>query len=820
MFTSYLKATLRSINRERFYALINFSGLSLGMACSILLGLYVDSQFRYNTHFDNHERIYRVTNDYSIQGSETRSALTSHTLGPLLKMIEPERIDAYTRFRIPNITGSTGFRSEADMYYWDNVFIADPNVFQFFGHEIIYGDPDQALDDPSSLAVSESFARAYFGDENPIGKFLRTDLSQYQITLVFADMPSNTHLKYDALLSMRLFGDTPGSPAELKGMLFSFSTYTYVRTPAEVVPEAVSNMFDDFKDEHINPLIETASEGVSIDLRYRAQNLSDIYLESGLDSDQPTANILHLYGYSALAFFLLIVACFNYINLSTARSMRRSREVGIRKILGAERRHLIWQLLGESAFFVFISLIVALTVVNIITDLDLLDSRLGEEILLRDIFEFGFLGLMVILGLLVTLVSGLYPATYFSSANPLSALSNSLSSSKTQSGRLRQLLILLQFTLSIGIVASILLMSNQMQFISEKPLGYNKEHKMLVPLRGAELLQQESQLIETLDTNPLILGATTTNNIPGTLASLEVFRFETEVGAVEPRNVRGLNVGRNFLDTMQIQLKVGRDFPQTITANSSAPVIVNETLVDSLGWSQAIGKRIENRAGEIIGEVIGVVEDFNQNSLYNPVSPLMIRRVTMDYENLPATESVLITRTLIVDFSEERTAEAIEFVRGVMTEFDPDHPFEFEFLASRLDQLYQSEGSAIDLAVLFSVICIFISCLGLFGLSSFTTERRTKEMGIRKILGASTAQVLALLLRNITFLILISSAIASFVSYLVITQWLGNFAFREAINPLIFLLSTAAILAVAIGSTVLQSLRAARANPVNTLRHE
>jgi putative ABC transport system permease protein len=688
-----------------------------------------------------------------------------------------------------------------------------------FSHDILFGNPQGALDDGLSIAVSESFAQTYFGDVNPIGETLSTDTADYRITLVFADLPAASHLKYDVLISMNRLGSLPESEARLQQMLGGISNFTYILMNERFEEEEFDSMFAAFKTKRVDAMARQFGL-TDFEARFWAQNVTDIHFESGLEYDQPTGNIFYIYSFAGVAIFILSIACINYVNLATARSMQRAREVGMRKVLGAQRGQLVAQFLGESLFFVLIALLVSLSTVYLLIDNQLLGNLFGGQIYADNVFSPQLLGWLLGLSLLVGVLSGLYPAFYLSSVAPVVALSGDSKASGSASGRLRQVLVFFQFTISIGIIASTLLMANQMRYVSNLSLGFDKENKLLVPLRGADLIESLPALRNELAANPSILGVSTLQNIPGGQMGLLGLNIETEMGTMELRSVSLMVVGEDILPTLGINLLEGRDFSQKFLTDIGQSLLVNETLAQQMGWDQPIGKRIDSVAGGLDGRVIGVVEDFHYASLYTDVGPLMMMSPQQDFSAASAENRALATQTLLLNVAGENLSQSLTFISELMQRFDPSHPFEFEFLDVRLAELYVSEQNVLRLISIFAGICIFVSCLGLFGLASFTTERRTKEIGIRKVLGASIPQIIGLLSWSIVQLILIGAVVASITSFVVVNQWLNTFAYRDTIDPLVFLLAAVAALIVAVVTVALQSYRTVSANPVVALRYE
>ena len=809
MFRSHLKIALRTLYREKLYVLINVSGLSLGIACCIILGLFLHSELTYDRYHANHRNIYRIVNEATTSGKVDALALTSAALAPLLSKDYPE-IESYVRFRYnPRML----LRHGDDAFYWENVLFADENAFDVFTHAYVYGDPAGALTDPSTIAVSQSFAEKYFGDANPIGKTIKSDASQYKITLVFADLPENTHLKYDALVSYNSLPSFGDDESILRQMLWSSSDFTYLVLPEGYDVDGFEEIIDAFYERYMAKI----GESLDTSIRFWLEPLTAIHLESDLQYDYPTGNKLHVYGFSAVAIFILFVACINYMNLATARSVKRAREVGMRKVLGASRSQLVLQFLAESVSFSLISLLFGLALVKVLFALTPIGDLLGKQELMSFTQEPLLLWAMLALSLFTGLVSGIYPAFYLSSVLPISALTTTSRSGK-KGFWTRQFLVLLQFIISIGVIASTILMAFQMDYMANKPLGYNKDDLVVIRLQGADAIEKIPTIRNELASYNNILDISTTYVMPGGLIPLNIVRVESNEGVMTNQILSRMPVGDDFIKAMGIPLVSGRDFSRKFLTDIGLSVVVNETMVEKMGWTEPLGKKVA--VGPSSGRVIGVVRDFHFHSLHRQVEPLVLHPVQIDYGSLPPAARAGMSMILLLRISDQGISQTLNYLTDQFMTFDPKHPFEYEFLDDSLDQLYMSERRIMRLTGIFSAICIFISCLGLFGLAAFTTEKRTKEIGIRKVLGAKTSQIILMLSRSIILLVVIAAVIASVASYLAMDEWFSGFAYRAGINPLVFLLSALMATAVAYATIAAQSYRTASANPALALRHE
>jgi putative ABC transport system permease protein len=818
MASSDLIATLRTLYREKAYALINLCGLSLAIACCLILGLYLRSELTYDQHNTRHKQIFRVEQEITVNGTPTNFALTSIAMGPILKQNFPEVKD-YVRLRAPSDQKFL-ITIEGKKLFWNKIYYCDANIFEIFTHKFIYGDPKSALSDPASAAVSESFARKYFGDANPIGKTLLADLyptMPRKITAVFRDLPENTHMKYNALFrDPNTVAYTP-NPRQL----LSIGYYTFLIMPGNynvgAFKAVADSLFSRFMADNVR--------GENIKWRGWVRPLADIHLNSDVGYDLPTGNKYYVYGFSAVAAFILLVACINYVNLAMARGAKRAKEIGMRKILGISRTHLVFRFLSESILFSLIAMIVGLVLVKLVLRLTPIDLLFGKPLGLNLLNEPLLLVWMAGLGLVVGLIAGIYPAVYLSSIPPLTALA-SVRGGRKGNYRLRQSLVLLQFTVSVVVIACTLVMALQMRYVSHKPLGFDKQNRIIVTLTGKDVVLKYQQLKGELLKNSHVLGVTASSQMIGVGQDLPTSgaRIEAKTGGREMMILNNIQVDDNFISTMGMQLVRGRDFTKKLLTDTGSSFVVNDTLVKNKGWQEPLGKRISVDAGASFadGKVIGVLRDFHYKSLHIPVEPFIISPFAKgyDFSTISEEQSAALRFVMIVHLAPDQVQQTLGYIQQKFNQFDPRHPFEYQFLDEAVDAMYMSETRLMRMTGIFSGICIFISCLGLFGLAAYTTEQRTKEIGIRRVLGASASQIILMLARNILLLVLSGAIIASIVAFYAIREWLTSFAYRVDINPLIFLISAAIVIAVAFGTIALQSYKTAQGNLARTLRYE
>jgi putative ABC transport system permease protein len=819
------KVALRTLASDKAYTLSNVVGLALAVACCLILALYLRNELSYDRSHLNHERIFRVVNEFDTNDKVDRFAVTSPVLGDML-VEENADVQAFVRFAT---TGTGRFVQHGDVgYYWQNVFVTDPNIFDVFTHKILYGDPKSALTQPTSVAVSRSLAERYFGSSNPVGETLTIDGLSTQIALVFEDLPDNTHLKYDLLSSSNIaIFKTPDDLAQRRQRLFNVGWFTYVLMPENYDParwDAVSRAF--FERNMTGPNNDSNTQW-----RSWLQPLDEIHYYSDLQGDLPTGNRYYLLGFIAVAVFTLLVACINYMNLATARATKRAKEVGMRKVLGSSRAGLVGQFLIESTVLAATSVVIGGLLMKAAIAFTPLSELLGKSIELSFSQTPEVLGWAVGFALVIGLGAGLYPAFYLSSIAPVSTLVGG-SRGGAKNSHLRSVLVLVQFTISIAVIACTLVMTSQMRYISNLSLGFHRENRLVVPMRGVDTIASSDTIKTELLKNPNVLGVSWASTMIGANFPMSGLDLENNEGILQLTTANRMAVGPDFFEVMGMQVVAGRGpWDDVSSAEADRPegsrvqireLVVNEALVRALRWDEPIGKRFQMGGGPNAqsGTVVGVVKDFNFRSIHNEIGPVVISRLVDDFRQMPPASRQLQQRPLVVNIAGNDVARTIDYVGETMRKLDPIHPFEFEFLDDSLNKLYAADQRLTRLLAILGGLCIFIACIGLFGLATFTTQQRTREIGIRKAFGAYTSQIVTLLVHRTVWLVIVAAVVASPLAYLASKAWLENFAFRTNISPLVFLVAAAIGLGIAYLTVALQSMKAARAHPVRTLRHE
>lgn len=806
MLRHYIKTAFRSLKRYKGYSFINLMSLAIGIACCILILIYMQDEFSYDRYAKNYERIYRIT--FHLQTpdrGEINTARTPPPWAPSLAEDYPE-VESYCRLKTPLVSWLVS-REEIDKRFHEKGFyFADETVFDFFNFELKKGDPRTALRNPKTLVLTERAAHKYFGGEDPMGKTLRLDNTyDFLITGVMADVPKNSHFSFDILASFATLSTVPIYGGDIyttwrNGL--GADLYTYIRLKDGTTPDVIERKMPEFFQKYLGDIIQR----FNIKISPRLQPLTSIHLRSNLDAEiRANSDIRYIYIFSAIAVFVLLIACINFMNLATARSAIRAQEVGMRKVIGAAKKQLIFQFFGETIFLAFLALILALVLVFIFLPVfNSLAGKMLEPTIWNPWILLGILGLTLFVGI----VSGSYPALFLSSFQPVAVFRGSLKASRANS-TLRKTLVVFQFALSIVFIIGTGIIHEQLQFIRNKDLGFEKEQIVVLPMGDPRARQVYQTFKDKALQAPSVLAVSGTSSVPGGLIGIVLFLPE-DAKAGEEVTMEHFAVDHDFVDAMGLKVIEGRAFSQEYSTDTMEAFILNEAAVKHMGWEgEAIDKRIA--IGNFKrGRVIGVVNDFHAKSLHQKIEPLLI-----DIAPNPDAFIQLIVR--IAPYNYDQT---LNFLEKVWKEVYPKDPFRYSFLDEDFDTLYRSEKQRGKVFLAFSVLAIFIACLGLFGLASFTSEQKTKEIGIRKVLGATVGNIVKLLSVESIKLVLFANLIAWPVSYYIMHNWLENFAYRTEIRIGLFILAGVSVLAIALATVSFHAIRSALANPADSIRTE
>ncbi len=790
----------RGFRRQPGYAFLNVLGLTIGVAATLLILLYISTELSYDRFHTKHDRIFRISSDISEPDDAFRWAVTQNPLGMQVKADYPE-IEQFVRF-IPN--GRTRLDYGEKQFFEEEIYLVDSTVAEIFDVDFISGDQARALDQPNSIVLSESVAHRIFGSAQPIGETLKTTSGQdYQVTGVYKDFPPRAHLIPTAMISAstipQLMHPEPGSWG-------GFNIYTYLLLRDGVDPKVVEDKLVDIVKNHVAVIFDQ----FDINVKYELINLADIHLKSDFEGEpEPVGQMGFIYIFAAIAFFLLLIACINYMNLATARATKKAMEVGVRKVLGAERSQLMGQFLSESLIFSFIALVLSFILLFVTLPLfnRAFDLQLSRSLLLTPQILLGMLAILLATGI----IGGSYPAFYLSGFQPMAVLKGKLSKG-TGNVKLRKSLVTVQFAITLFMIIGTGIIYDQMNFLRNKDLGFDKDHLMTFSIQGDADREKYSVLREKLLRQPKISEVTSASASPGHGFGKQVMTVEDSEGVMDEYGVDYYFVDFDFFSTMNIPFVIGRNYDKNYGTDSTLAAVVNESMVRRMGWKDPIGKRIQFQGNDTLpmAKVIGVVKDFHQQSLYEPISPLLFRP---RFNN-----SQVHVKLQLQDVSE--LPQVITTVEKAWTDIFPSTPFEYQFVDEAFMELYEADQIRAQIFTLFSILMIFIACLGLLGLASFTAEQRTKEIGLRKILGAKTSNIILLLTRNFVLLVCLASIPAFLAAWYFMRRWLDTFSYHTAMNYWLFGLALLIVILITVLTTSFHAIRAAVGNPVQALRHE
>ncbi|CAN5916586.1 ABC transporter permease [soil metagenome] len=800
MLKSYLKIALRNLFRHKVYSVINVFGLAVGLACFLVISVFILYELSYDRHHANADRIYRVTRDWV--NSEGKVSLhLGHVAPPFGPLLQNEFPDVEEVVRL--ISTSFIMQHEEKVFNEEEIYIAEKNVFRVFTLPLQAGNPATALAEPNTIVLTAEMGRKFFGNEDPIGKVLRVgNAFDLQVTGVMEPLPPNSHFHPRALVSFStLHNDDIYGLEQLRANFGNNSFGTYLLLPPNYPTEQITAQFPAFIDKVMGP-------NNSQNTRLYLQKLTDIHLHSHLDSEfEANGDIKTVYIFSAVALFILLIACINFMNLSTARSANRAKEVGVRKVIGANRPALIRQFLAESVLLTLLALAFALLLVEAV--LPSFSRFTGRDLSFDLAYTWPGLPLILLFAVGVGVLAGSYPAFFLSSFEPVKVLKGKLASAS--GGRLfRQVLVTVQFAVSIMLLISTAVVFQQLRYIQGKSLGFNKDQVLILPLYPEGQAQFET-LKQELKRPGVVREVGASSRVPSgrLLDSNQARVLKGDSLAPTTAAIKDLRVDHDFIPAYEMELVAGRNFSRAFGTDDSTAFILNEAALRAIGWNspqEAVGQLFGY--GQRQGQVIGVVRDFHFESLHQEVSPLVL------YLNNPNYNS------LSVSVRAGEIPAALAHLEQTWNTFLPNWPFEYEFLDERFGALYAEEQKLGQLFTVFSGLAILIACLGLFGLASFTVTQRTKEIGIRKVLGASLGSLFYLLSREFVLLVLLSTLLAWPVAWYFMRDWLQDFAYRVDMPYTMFGVATFLALLIALLTVGYQAVKASLANPVKSLRSE
>lgn len=795
MLINYIKIAFRNMVRHKEYSFINVLGLTFGLTCCLLIALYIHHELSYDDFHKQADRIYRVVEDISVAGSRTSLASTTGAAGPALVHDFPEVL------RVVRFNGATMLVSNGEKRFQENnIFFTDSTVFDVFTFPLLKGNPNTALATPFSIVLTRETAARYFGTMDPLGQTLVID-NEYSFTVtgVLQDIPSNTHLRFDMLLSMAT--REAASPGWLDG--WDWSAYTYVQLAPGGNEVSLQQKFPQFVSRHTGSKMWERDQHDLI-----LQPLTAIHLHSIRTGESGSPGSLsNLYFFSFITIFILLIACINFVNLTTALAVRRAREIGMRKAIGGTRMQLVLQFLSESVLLSLLASFLAIGFCDLL--LPFFQTLSGIPVVLKSIVTP--LQVVIYFSIVLTIgcLAGSYPAILLSGLRTVSVL-NGWHKGSPQGSSLRKGLIVLQFTISMVMIAGTIIVFTQLRYIQQHDLGYDGDPVLVLSFGDDSDVQQHIDAIKGgLLSNPDIDRIATSSHVPGKRPREIRTTMKTEGGMIRTADMCVLAVDYDFIPFYGILLTAGRGFSLLYVNDATEAFMINEAAAAQLGFlhpEEITGKQLS--LGEQKGTIIGVVKDFHYESLHKRIEPLLIR---MRNQSLSYFSMRIQTKTI---------ANTLDDLEKKWYTLAPHRPFDFFFLDDHLDQQYRADSQFGKMFGVFAFIAITLACLGLLGLTSFTVQQRTKEIGIRKVLGASVTRVVALLSKDLIRLVLVSVVIAAPFEWYIMNLWLQNFAYRITIQTWMFLLAGGLVLLIAVLTVSFQSFKAAIANPIDSLRNE
>ena len=811
MFKNYFKTAWRNLAKNKTFSIINIAGLAIGLACFLFITAYVLNELGYDRYNDNADRIYRINSDIRIGGVDLHMPTSSDMMGQLLKKDYPQ-VEQYTR--IYTFNGDKFVKKGNSFIDEKNVAHVDSTFFDVFTLPAIEGNTHTALDKPNSVVLSATAATKYFGTTDAVGKTLvtKTDDSTvlYDVTAVIKDMPTESHFHFDFLFSMQNSGYT-------WGQLTSHNFYTYLLLKEGTDYKAFEKNFETYIEKYAFPYAQRFMNINSMADFRRAGNrleyslipLTKIHLYSNRSFElTPGGNIQYVYIFSAVALFILLIACINFMNLTTARSAKRAKEVGIRKVLGTKKKNLVFQFLSESTMMAFLSLIIALIIYYLA--LPVFNDIAGKQITFSHLFSSYLIIFLILLPFLVGILAGIYPAFFLSSFRPVEVLKGKIKMGG-KNGNLRNVLVVVQFATSILLIIGTMVVYSQLNYIQNRDLGYNKNQVLVIDNNGALGDNAETFKNEVMKKSGVADGSLSAF-LPVSNSSRNDNTWSKDAVMNEQNgfDMQNWRVDYDYISTMGMHIIKGRNFSRDFATDSTG-IIINETTEKILGYKDPIGEKIftttNDNGGMMAYTIIGVVKNFNFETLHKSIGPLALK---------------LGKSTNLISFkiNTSNINGLLSQVKNVWSSFAHGMPFNYRFLDESFNEMYRAEQRVGKIAVIFSALAIFIACLGLFGLATFIAEQRTKEIGVRKVLGASVSGIVQMLSRDFIKLVGIAFVIGAPLAWYLMNHWLQNFAYRINVSWWIFFSAGMGALLIALITVSFQAIKAGMANPVKSLRSE
>lgn len=767
---------------------MNIIGLTIGITSALFLIIYSANEISYDRYHEKADRIYRVSSKITEPDDQFTWIVAQIPFGPQVAQDYPE-VEASVRFIG---MGRTLFRNGDKEFNEEDFYYADSTLFEIFTHRVLKGEVVTALIEPNKIILTETVASKYFGKEDPIGKSLQSAERTYEVTAVIEDVPANSHFRFDGLASRN------NLPKQI-GSWGNFGVYTYLLLPENTDVKAFETKMQTMYDKYMKSIFES----LNIKIEYQLEPLTRIHLFStNAQEPEPTGSITYVYIFAVVAVFLVLIAAMNYMNLSTARSARRAREVGLRKVVGSGRVPIILQFLSESVVFTLLSLIIS--AVLLILLLPKFNTLAGRSFDISVIYSPVTILTFVLVFLIVGILGGSYPAFFLSRFSPVTVLKGEITQGSAGS-MFRKVLVIIQFTVSVIMIICTLVVFRQLNYLKNMDQGFDQSNVVSLQLEG-EMVRKYPVFKQALLENKNIRYVTSTNTPIGEGSGKVIFSIETDQG-MDQRGVNFAVVDHDFIETLGIRIKEGRDFRQDMPSDTLYAAVVNETFVNRMAWKEPIGKKIILDSTVLNAQVVGVMEDYHQTGMYNQVESLLL--IYREYNQI-----------VYIKMNGENSAEALNFIETTWKDVFPDQPFNYAFLTDRFKGQFEADEKRGLIFTLFTLLAIFIACLGLFGLASYMVEQRTKEIGIRKVFGANEATILKLISKDFLVLVVFGIVIAVPVAWYFMNNWLENYVYRIQVSAI--LIATAAIVTLIITFMTIsyKAYQASILDPASSIRTE
>lgn len=805
MFQNYLTVALRNIIRNKRFAALNIIGLAIGIVSCLLIYIFIQDELSFDAHHAKRDKIYRVQCFFKFNDVEDKFGIVPFPTGPTLQSEYPEVKEMVRLF----LLRQQNFTSEGKVYNVQDLYLADSTLFDIFDFAFIAGDPKTALAQPMSIVITDGEAKKVFGTANPMGKLVTWNKKTLKVTGVIDEKKYNTHIEMGGFISMSSMN--PDFRKDISANWGNNNSFTYIVMDDENAAVNFQPKLDALVKKYMDPY--WGGLGFSGKITMHIEPLKDIRFNNYLIYDTPKkGNRAYVTIFSVVAILILLIACINYVNMSTAAATRRAKEVGVRKVAGAGRGQLIFQFLSESVIVTLLAIVISLALLEL--SLPLFNEITGKEITLKYLLQGSFIAVLLSIIILIGVVAGSYPAFFLSNFKPQVVL-KSFGEVKGGGAGIRKVLITGQFAISVFMIAGTFAVYSQLHYMLNKDLGFKQDNMLVItiPPTAADtmLVKKIRNLKDELKKESFVKDATFSNNIPSKELSRIVYKIKSSKGK-DYKPIATMQGDADYPKMMGMQLVQGRYFDETNPGDRDFGCMINEACAKMLGWKDPLKEKfyVEGDSGDITINVLGVVKDFHFASLHSPIEPVVI------FMN----EARFVSGYMLVNLESGDTQAGIDKIKTKWAQVLPNKEFEYYFLDDSIHELYQAENKMLKVFIYFAVLTIILSCMGIYGLSYFITRRRTREIGIRKVLGASVSSILFLLNKEFLVLMGVASVIAIPLSYWAINNWLMDFAYHTGISVLLFIAAVLITTLVAVATISIQALRTATGNPVNSIRYE